>query len=48
MWNLSRTFFSNKKAEEFADFLKANKAEDIVICSGRDGFGQNVYSVRWN
>lgn len=48
MQNFSKTFFSQKRAEAFAEQLKANGAEDIQIWSGKDAFGQTQHTVRWN
>ncbi len=48
MTNYSKIFISMTRAERFAEQLKASGAEDIQIWSGRDGFGQTEYTVKWN
>ena len=46
--NYSKTFFSEARANKFAEQLKANGAEDIRVWGGKDGFGQTQYTVKWN
>lgn len=48
MWNYTKSFFSKKRAEEFAKQLEKQGAEDIAIWSGRDAFDQTQYTVKWN
>lgn len=48
MANYSKVFFSKKSAERFAEQLKANGAEDVIIWAGRDAFNQTQYRVNWN
>ena len=42
-----RTFFSKKKAEKFAEALKTQGFEHVEIWTGKDGFKQTVFSVKW-
>ena len=46
--NYSKTFFSEARANRFAQQLKGRGAEDITVWSGKDGFGQTKYTVKWN
>lgn len=48
MFNYSKTFLNEKRAEAFAENLKGQGAEDVQIWSGRDAFGQTEYVVKWN
>ena len=48
MWNFSKTFFNQNRAEAFAEYLRTQRCEDIQIWSGRDAFGQTQYTVKWN
>lgn len=48
MWNYHKTTFSETRAKKLAVTLKAQGAKDIEIWSGRDGFGQTIYTVKWN
>lgn len=43
---MTRTFFSEKRAEAFAEDLR-NQGINAEIWSYKDGFGQTIYSVRW-
>ncbi len=40
--NFSRTFFSEKRAYEFAASVNGE------VWGDRDNFGQEIYIVRWN
>ena len=44
----SKSFFSEKKANEFAKTIKKNNGEDVRITSARDAFNQIQYRVEWN
>lgn len=44
---MTRNFFSNKRAQEFAETLRKQGAEHITIWAGLDGFGQMIYTVKW-
>lgn len=46
--NNRKNFFSKKRAENFANELKAQGITEIAISTSRDAFGQNQYSVDWN
>lgn len=48
MFNYSRIFLNEKQAEVFAEYLKAQEAEDVQIWSGRGAFGQTENVVKWN
>lgn len=48
MWNYSKTFLNEKRAQAFAEYLNTQGAEDVSIWSGRDAFGQTEYVVKWN
>ena len=48
MFNHIKTFFSEKKANDFIEFLKNNKINNIEFSSCRDAFGQIQYRVAWN
>lgn len=43
---MTRTFFSEARAERFAEELKAQGIQ-AEIWAYKDGFNQTVYSVRW-
>ena len=45
---MSKNFFSKKRAEEYAKMLEKNGAENVTVWSGKDGFGQDQYNVKWN
>ena len=42
-----RTFFSKKRAEQFAEDLRNQGFEKVMIWNDRDGFGQAIYTVMW-
>lgn len=44
---MTRTFFSESKAEQFAKSLKEQGYESVKIWVGRDGFQQTIYTVKW-
>ena len=44
---MTRTFFSKKRAEEFANSMRNQGFESVQIWTGRDGFGQTQYIVKW-
>ena len=44
---MARTFFSRKRAEAFAEQLRKNGEERILITAARDAFGQTQYRVEW-
>ncbi len=48
MYHYSKTFFSGKRANAFAEELEKQGAEDITISSARDAFGQTQHRVCWN
>lgn len=48
MYSYMRNFFSEARAERFAEELKAQGITDIEISSAKDGFGQIQYRVAWN
>lgn len=48
MYRYSKSFFSRKRAEYFAEHLELVGIEDICITAAKDGFGQTQYRVQWN
>lgn len=44
----TRTFFSKKRAEDFVKYLNSQGIKKAAIWNGRDGFGQVIYTVKWN
>lgn len=44
---MTRTYFSRKKAEAFAETLKQQGLEKVEIWMGRDGFKQAIFTVKW-
>ena len=44
---MSKTFFSKKRAEEFADELVAQGFEKVEIWGWMDAFNQHSYTVKW-
>ena len=44
---MTKTFFSSKRANKFADELKAQGFESVTVWTDTDGFGQRVYIVKW-
>ena len=44
----TRTFFNKKKAEDFVKYLGSQGIKKAEIWNGRDGFGQAIYTVKWN
>lgn len=48
MRNYMKSFFSKKRAVEFAEHLELCGAEDIQITVANDAFGQVQYRVEWN
>lgn len=48
MFNYSKILLNEKRAKDFAEYLKAQGAEDVQIWRGRDAFGQTEYLVKWN
>ena len=48
MHNHSRTFFSRREAEAFAEYLRTQPTEDVQVWIGTDAFRQTTYDVRWN
>ena len=42
-----KTFFTQKKAAAFAEALKT-QGRAATIWTGKDGFGQTVYIVKWD
>lgn len=44
---MTRTYFSKKRAEQFAKQLKSQGIEKVEIWNDRDGFGQQIYIVKW-
>ena len=44
----SKIFFTKKRAEKFIEQLKDQGISDIKLWQGKDGFGQDKYSVKWN
>ena len=49
MYNHSRTFFSSKRAEAFAQQLNAQKIKTVIVTE-RDylNAGGTLYYVKWN
>jgi hypothetical protein len=48
MRNYTKSFFSKKRAVEFAEHLEMVGAEDIQITAALDAFGKTQYRVEWN
>ena len=44
---MTRTYFSKKRAEAFAETLRQQGFEKVEIWNGRDGFGQAIFTVKW-
>ena len=44
---MTRTFFSRKRAEAFAEQMKEQGFESVTVWTDRDGFGQTNYIVKW-
>lgn len=44
----NKSFFSEKRANEFAKTIKKNSGKDVRITSARDAFNQTQYRVEWN
>lgn len=44
---MSRTFFTQVAAEEFATHMKQVGYERVEIWGGLDGFRQRIYTVKW-
>lgn len=44
----NKSFFSEKRANEFAKNIKKNGGKDVRITSARDAFNQTQYRVEWN
>lgn len=44
---MTKTFFSKGLAEIFAETMRRQGFETVEIWTGRDGFGQTVYVVKW-
>ena len=42
----TRDFFSRVEAEKFADALM-DQGCVVEVWSGRDGFGQRIFTVKW-
>lgn len=42
-----KSFFGKKRAEAFAENMKANGAENVEVWTDTDGFGQRIYIVKW-
>jgi hypothetical protein len=45
MFNFSKVFFSKVRANKFIESLGCREVE---LWSGRDAFGQTIYTVKWN
>ena len=48
MFNHSKNFFSEKRANAYKEMLKNNGIKKVQITSGNDAFGQIQYRVEWN
>lgn len=48
MRDYMKTFFSKKRAVEFAEHLELVGCVDIQITVANDAFGQTQYRVEWN
>ena len=46
--NYSKSFFNRNAADEFIKYLETQGAEDIVLSTVTDGFGQTQWRVVWN
>lgn len=44
----NKSFFSEKRANDFAKTIKKNGGKDVRITSARDAFNQTQYRVEWN
>ena len=44
---MTKTFFTKSVAERFAETLRQQGFENVEIWTGRDGFGQEIYTVKW-
>jgi len=45
---MTKSFFSEQMARDFAKQLKGEGCDDVQIWTDIDGFGQKVYTVKWN
>ena len=48
MRNHSKNFFSEKRAQRFAEEIEYSGATDVIIWTLRDAFDQTQYRVEWN
>ena len=44
---MTRTYFSRKRAEDFAETLRQQGFKKIEVWMDRDGFNQTIYTVKW-
>ena len=44
---MTKTFFSEKRANTFAETLRNQGFETVQVWFDKDGFNQNIYIVKW-